>query len=73
MDPISTASAGVLSGLGRFDAATSSLVKSFDGSSSADPATSIVDQITAGEQVKAGADVLGVADQMLKRLLDITV
>ncbi|MDR3512325.1 MAG: flagellar basal body rod C-terminal domain-containing protein [Caulobacteraceae bacterium] len=72
MNAISTAATGVLNGLARFDSASSTLVKSLDGQSNADPASAVVDQITAQQQVQASAATLAVSDRMFKRLLDIT-
>lgn len=73
MNPISTAAAGLLSGLARFDSASAALTGALDGASSADPAGAIVGQITAGEQVRASAATLRASDRMLKQLLDIKV
>jgi flagellar hook protein FlgE len=73
MNPISTASAGLMSGLARFDSASTALTKAFDGQSTADPASAIVDQITAGEQMQASAATIRASDRMLKQLLDIKV
>jgi flagellar hook protein FlgE len=73
MNAISTATAGVLSGLARFDSASTAAVKAFDGQSTADPASAIVDQITAAQQVQASTATLRASDRMLKQLLDITV
>jgi flagellar hook protein FlgE len=73
MNPISTASAGMVSGLARFDSASTALAKTFDPGSSADPAGAIADQISAKEQVQASAATLRASDRMLKQLLDIKV
>jgi flagellar hook protein FlgE len=73
MSTMSIAAAGMQSGLTRFDSANQNLNKAFDGSSNADPAGAIVDQVTASEQVQASAAVVGASDRMLKQLLDITV
>jgi flagellar hook protein FlgE len=73
MNPISIASAGLLSGLARFDSASTDLTKAFNGGSAADPASVIVDQIAAGEQVQASAATIRASDRMLKQLLDIKV
>jgi flagellar hook protein FlgE len=73
MNPISSASVGLVSGLARFDSASVALTQAFDGTSSADPAGAIVDQITAGEQVQASVATVRASDWMLKQLLDIKV
>jgi hypothetical protein len=73
MNPISSAAAGVVSALNRFDSANQALPQSFQGQSAEDPASAVADQITAGQAAQASIDVLGVADRMLKRLLDIKV
>ncbi len=73
MDAISTAAAGVQAGLSRFDSASQSLMKAFDPGSTANPASSVVDQISASEQAQTSAAVVRVGDRMLKQLLDITV
>lgn len=73
MNPISTASSGLLSGLARFDSASTDLTKAFNGSSATAPASDIVDQITAGEQVQASAATIRASDRMLKQHLDIKV
>jgi flagellar hook protein FlgE len=73
MNPISIASAELLSGLARFDSASTDLTKAFNGGSAADPASVIVDQIAAGEQVQASAATIRASDRMLKQLLDIKV
>jgi hypothetical protein len=73
MNPISTTSAGLLSGFARFESASVRLTSGFDAQSAADPASAIADQITASEQVYASTATLGVEDRMLKQLLDIRV
>jgi flagellar hook protein FlgE len=73
MNAISTATAGILSGMNRFDSASTTLIQSVSGQSTADPASAIVDQTTADEQVKASTAVLKTSDQMIKQLLDIKV
>lgn len=72
MNAISTAASGVLTGLNRFDSASTDLIKSLDGRSTADPSSAVVDQITASQQVTASTAVLKTSDRMLKQLLDIT-
>jgi hypothetical protein len=73
MNPISTAAAGLASGIAKFDSASTQLVASANGKSDADPASAAVEQITAGEQVYAETSVLGAEQKMFKHLLDITV
>ena len=73
MNPISTASAGLLSGFARFEKASATLVAATSGQSEADPAASTADQIAAGEQVYASTATLAVASRMFKHLLDIKV
>jgi flagellar hook protein FlgE len=73
MNPISTASTGMLSALVRFDSASTALVKSASGQSNEDSIDSVVDQISAGEQFRASAQAFEVANQMQKHLLDIKV
>jgi flagellar hook protein FlgE len=73
MNPISTASAGIVSGLSRFDSASQAVVDSVSGQSNTSTAGAVVDQITAVQQVQASTATLKVADQMMKALLDIKV
>lgn len=73
MNPISIATAGIQSGLARFDAASTAATKAFDGASNADRASAIVDQISASQEVQASAATVRASDRMLKQLLDITV
>jgi flagellar hook protein FlgE len=73
MNPISIASAGVLSGLAKFDSASMAATSAFGANSTADPTSAIADQVTAAEQIQASTATLRTSDRMLKQLLDITV
>lgn len=73
MNAMSTAAAGVMSGIAQYDSASANVLKAVNGQSSASPATAIVDQVTAQQQVGASAAVFTASDRMLKQLLDITV
>lgn len=71
MNPISAAAAGVMSGIARFDSASTAVTNAFNGQSNANPASAIVDQVMASQQVQASTAVFRASDQMLKQLLDI--
>ena len=73
MNVMSTASAGVVSALSRFDAASTAVSQAFTPGSNVDPGVAIADQAAAGQQVQASAAGFRASDWMLKQLLDITV
>jgi hypothetical protein len=73
MNAISSAAAGMISAIDRFDSSAITIGKASNGQAAADPAAAVVDEVTAQAQLKAATATLGVADQMLKSLLDITV
>ncbi len=47
------------------------MTNAFNGQSNANPASAIVDQVMASQQVQASTAVFRASDQMLKQLLDI--
>lgn len=73
MDPISTASSGLLMASQRFDAASGQVISAANNGGAGDLASAVVDQAVAGQSVQANASVLKTADKMFKSLLDITV
>jgi flagellar basal body rod protein FlgC len=73
MDPISTASSGLLAAGARFDSASLNVVRAAGSGGSGDLTSAIVDQTTAGQSFQASAAVLKTSNQMLNALLDITV
>ncbi len=73
MDPISTASAGLIGAYKRYDAASQAVVQATAAGSQASPAAAIVDQLSAGAAVKASAKVLQASDEMFQSTLDIMV
>ncbi|HEX4181739.1 MAG TPA: hypothetical protein VHY34_00580 [Caulobacteraceae bacterium] len=73
MDPISTASSGLLMASQRFDAAGVAVIGAANGGGASELASAVVDQATAGQAVQANASVLKTADKVFKSLLDITV
>jgi flagellar hook protein FlgE len=72
MDPISTASSGLLAAGARFDVASRAIVTAAASGGNADLTSAIVNQAAAGDQLKASASVLKTADRMFNALLDIT-
>jgi flagellar hook protein FlgE len=73
MSSLTIAAAGLQTGLTQFDSASRSLSAAFDSSNGGDPASALVDQSSAQQQVQASAAVVRASDRMLKQLLDITV
>ena len=73
MNPISTASSGMLAASARFESANSNIVTAAANGGSGDLAAAIVGQAQAGVQLKAAANVQKISDQMVSTLLDITV
>jgi hypothetical protein len=73
MNPISSASAALVAGFSRFDAASTAAVSAFNPGSTASPASAVVDQIAAKQQVQAASAVVRASDWTLKQLLDIKV
>jgi hypothetical protein len=73
MDPISTASAGLMAGLNRFDSASGAASQAFEPGSATDPAGAIVEQVGAVLQVRASAAALRASERMQQQLLDTTV
>jgi flagellar hook protein FlgE len=73
MDPISTASSGLLMASQRFDAAGANVISAANSGGAGDLASAVADQAVAGQSVQANASVLKTADKMFKSLLDITV
>lgn len=73
MNPISAASAGMISAASRFDQASLNVVQATAPNAQTDPATAIVGQISAKTQFEASAKTLKVADQMFQSTLNILV
>jgi hypothetical protein len=71
MNPISSASAGVLSASAQFATAGISTVAAANGQGNL--AAAIVGQAQAGVQLQAAANVEKVSDELTATLLDITV
>ena len=72
MDPISTASSGLLAAGARLTVASRAVVSAAASGGNGDLTSAVVSQAVAGDQLKASASVLKTADRMFKVLLDIT-
>lgn len=73
MNAISTAAAGVMSGVAQFDSASQSVISAANGQTNANLPDAMVDQAMAQTQVQASTAVLKASNQMFKQLLDIVV
>jgi hypothetical protein len=73
MNPIGSASAGVISAAARFDQAGVNVVKAASSGSPDDLASAVVDQATAKAQFDGSLKVMQVQDQMAKATLNILV
>lgn len=73
MNAISTAAAGVMSGVSQFDSASQTVINAASGQNNADLPSAMVDQTMAQTQVQASTAVLNASNRMLKQLLDIVV
>jgi len=72
MDPVSTASSGLMAASAKFNTASSNVVAAASGGNG-DLAAAIVGQAQAGVQMQAAANVQNISNQMTSALLDITV
>jgi DNA replicative helicase MCM subunit Mcm2 (Cdc46/Mcm family) len=72
MDPISTASSGLLAAGARFNVASRAIVTAAASGGDAGLTSAVVSQAVDGDQLKASASVLKTSDRMFKVLLDIT-
>jgi len=73
MNPISTASAGLISAAKLYDQASQAVVQATAPNSQTDPAGAIVSQIAAKTQLQASAKMVQASDQMFQSTLDILV
>lgn len=71
MDAISSARSGVISAMSSLDSAGANLSNAFSGGG--DPTTAVVDQIKAGNALRASLATLKTADNLLRAVLDIKV
>jgi hypothetical protein len=72
MNPISSASAGLVSATAQYYAASTGVVSAANGGGSGDLAAAIVGQAEAGAQLQAAANVQKISDELTATLLDIT-
>jgi len=72
MDPISTASAGLIKAYARYDQASQAVAQATSAGGSPG-AGALIDQISAKTAVQASAKVLEASDEMFKSTLDIMV
>ena len=73
MNPISSASSGLLAASTRFNTAGAGVVAAANSGGGGDLAAAVVGQSEAGVQFQAAVNVQKVSDQMVSTLLDITV
>lgn len=71
MDPIATASYGMLAASRRFEASAFRVAQMGDPSADVDLGREVVEQITAKHEFSANAKVMRAADDMLGDLMDI--
>lgn len=71
MDPIATASYGMLAASRRFEASAFRVAQMGDPSADVDLGHEVVEQITAKHEFSANAKVMRAADDMLGDLMDI--
>ncbi|MDR3506414.1 MAG: hypothetical protein P4L64_00800 [Caulobacteraceae bacterium] len=71
MNPISTASAGLITASSRFDQASAKLASAAGGNG--DMASAVVDQVSAKIQFEASAKALKAVNDTMKNTLDILV
>jgi len=72
MDPTVTSVAGINAAFARFNRASQTLVEAVDGASNEDPAQAMVGQSETKAQVAASVDVVRIADEMFRELLNIS-
>jgi hypothetical protein len=73
MNPLSAATSSLLSASAQFGAASTSLVRSTNGTSSQSPVQAVGDQTMAADQFKASTKLMTVAESMMGALLNMVV